>query len=84
MGSTELRLSLVNRRPRNVPGGDAVATEPQGGVWFSREGPLKGGQMARRIDRAVVCPKASLLRFVRNDPTARFSFENMQISGKRV
>ena len=71
VGSTELCLSLVNWRPRNVPGGGAVATEPQGGVWFSRERPLKGGQMARSTDRAVVCQKVSLLRLVRNNPTAR-------------
>jgi len=71
VGSTELCLSLVNRRPRSLPGGGAVATEPPGGVWFSRERPLEGGQMARSTDRAVVCQKASLLRLVRNNLAAR-------------
>ena len=81
--STELSLSLVNQRPRDVLGGGAVATEPQG-VWFSREGPQKGGQMARSTNRAGGRQKASLLRLVRNNPTARFSYKNIQISGKRV
>lgn len=81
--STELCLSLVNQRPWDIPGGGAVATEPQG-VWFSREGPQKSGQMARSTDRAGVRQKPSLLRLVRNNPTARFSYENIQISGKRV
>lgn len=84
MGSIELCLSLVNRRPWDVPGGAAVATEPKGRVWFCREGPRKSGQMARSTDRAVVCQKPSLLRPVRNNPSARFSYENIQISGKRV
>lgn len=67
--SAELCLSLVNQRPRDILGGGAVATEPQG-VWFSREGPQKGGQMARSTDRAGVRQKASLLRLVRNNLTA--------------